>query len=180
MKYPASMRIIHWVRAALILGLIWSGWTMTRLPNDTSLSIFGIFYDNHKQFGVLSWLLAIVHIFIRWKNRSVLPQSPESLMIWEKFLSHLVHRLILVLTFAIPLLGYSMSASFTESDGVPFFILGHVPEILPKNDEAFQVFRVLHRYSAYVLLGLIMLHIAGSVKHRFTNGRKADVLPRML
>jgi cytochrome b561 len=173
--------MLHWLRAVLILGLIWSGWTMTRLSSDTPMSTFGIFYDNHKQFGVLVWLLAIVHLSIRWENNRVLPRTPESLKTWEKNLSHIVHRLIMALTFAIPLLGYSMSASFTESDGVPFFVFGHVPEILPKNDAAFQVFRVLHRYSAYALLGLIALHVAGAVKHRITDkGGEADVLPRML
>lgn len=181
-KYPLSMRVLHWLRAVLILGLIWSGWTMTGLPEDTTpMATFDMFYLNHKQFGILVWLLAVVHLTIRWRNRSVLPQSPEALSGWEKFLSHAVHRLIIALTLLIPLLGYSMSSTFTQSDGVPFFFISHVPEILPKNDAAFEVFRALHGYAAYTLLGLIVLHIAGGVKHRVVDkGGDTDVLPRML
>lgn len=180
-KYPVSMRILHWTRAVIILGLIWSGWTMTGLPETTPLPTFDLFYSNHKQFGVLIWLLAIVHLVIRWRSRAVLPQTPEALSGWEKTLSHVTHRLIMLLTFLVPLLGYSMSSSFTQSDGVPFFFFGHLPELLPKNDAAFEVFDLLHEYSAYALLGLIVLHVAGALKHRFVDrGGSTDVLPRML
>ncbi|CDO38589.1 MULTISPECIES: cytochrome b [Novosphingobium] len=180
-KYPLSMRILHWVRAVIILGLIWSGWYMTGLPESTPLDTFDMFYHNHKQFGVLVWLLAVVHLTIRWRNRRILPHEPEALKPWEKTLSHIVHRLIMLLTVLVPLLGYSMSASFTQSDGVPFFFFGEVPEILPKNDAAFEVFDTLHQYSAYVLLGLVCLHVVGALKHRILDkGGETDVLPRML
>jgi cytochrome b561 len=175
------MRVLHWLRAIIILGLIWCGWYMTRLPETTPMETFNLFYPNHKQFGVLVWLLALVHLALRWSNRHNLPQTPSGLSGWEKTLSHFVHRLIIALTLLIPVLGYSMSSSFTQSDGVPFFFISHVPEVLPKNDAAFEVFRVLHRYSAYALLVLIVLHVAGAVKHRLQDkGGETDVLPRML
>lgn len=180
-KYPLGLRVLHWLRAVLILGLIWSGWTMTGLPEDTPMATFRFFYDNHKQFGVLVWLLAVVHLLIRWRNRAVLPQTPERLAPWEKTLSHLVHRAIIALTILVPLLGYSMSSSFTQSDGVPFFFFGQLPELLQKNDAAFEVFDALHKYGAYALLCLIILHVAGAAKHRLTDkGGETDVLPRML
>lgn len=180
-KYPLSMRVLHWARAVIILGLIWSGWYMIRLSDDAPMEAFGLFYPNHKQFGVLVWLLAVVHLVIRWRNRHRLPQTPATLSPWEKMLSHIVHRLIILLTIATPLLGYSMSSSFRQSDGVPFFFFGELPELLPKNDRAFEIFDALHAYSAYTLLGLILLHVAGAMKHRLQNrGGEADVLPRML
>jgi len=180
-KYPLGLRILHWVRAVLILGLIWSGWTMTGLPEVTPMETFDFFYHNHKQFGVLVWLLAVVHLVIRWRWRTLLPQTPDGLRPWEKALSHIVHRLIMLLTILIPLFGYSMSSSFTQSDGVPFFFVGELPELLPKNDNAFEVFAALHEYSAYTLLALIVLHVAGAVKHRLADkGGETDVLPRML
>jgi cytochrome b561 len=179
-KYPVSMRVLHWLRAVIILGLIWSGWYMTGLPEDTPMATFDLFYPNHKQFGVLVWLLALVHLAIRWSNRATLPHEPEALKPWEKTLSHVVHRLIMLLTLLIPLLGYSMSSSFTQSDGVPFFF-GELPELLPKNDQAFVVFQALHKYSAYVLLTLVVLHALGAIKHRILDkGGETDVLPRML
>jgi cytochrome b561 len=64
---------------------------------------------------------------------------------------------------------------------VPFFFIGQLPELLPKNDDAFEVFGELHEYGAYILLSLIVLHVAGAIKHRITDkGGETDVLPRML
>ena len=181
LKYPLSMRLLHWVRAAIILGLIWSGWYMTSFPETAPAEIFDLFYPNHKQFGVLVWLLALAHLALRWRNRTMLPQTPSSLKRWEKALSHVVHRTIIVLTLLVPVFGYCMSSSFAQSDGVPFFFFGELPELLPKNDKAFDVFHELHELSAYALLALIALHVAGAIKHRLQDkGGATDVLPRML
>lgn len=180
-NYPLSMRTLHWLRAVLILGLIWAGWTMTGFPEDTPLEKFDFFYSNHKQFGVLVWLIALVHLVIRWRSSAVLPQTPNNLKPWEKLLSKIVHRAIIALTILVPMLGYAMSASYTQSAGVPFFFFGHLPEILPKNDAAFEVFNELHAYTSYILLGLVVLHVAGTIKHRLTDkGGERDVLSRML
>ena len=106
--------------------------------------------------------------------------GPKILKPWEKTLSHLVHRLIMTLTILIPMFGYAMSSSFTQSDGVPFFGL-EVPELLPKNDNAFEVYHALHEYGAYTLLALVVLHVVGAVKHRLQDkGGDSDVLPRMV
>lgn len=178
-KYPASIRILHWLRAVLILGLIASGWFMTGRAEDDAAA--AILYPNHKQFGVLVWLLALVHLFLRWRYHAILPHVPENLKPWEKWLSYVIHRLVIALTILTPLLGYAMSSSFAESDGVPFFFLSRVPEMLPKNDTAFLVFQALHKYCAFFLLTCIVLHVAGALKHRLEDkGGEADVLPRML
>ena len=77
-------------------------------------------------------------------------------------------------------MGYSMSSTFTMSDGVFFFGV-NLPELLPKNDDWFVVFQLLHKVFAYTLLALIVLHIAGALKHRFYDkDPRNDVLRRML
>lgn len=178
-RYPVAIRLLHWVRALLILGLIATGWFMTGRAEDDAMA--ATLYPNHKQFGVFVWLVALVHLTLRWHYRAILPHAPQSLKGWEKWLSHGIHRLIIALTFLTPLLGYSMSTSLPQGDGVPFFFLPHLPEFLPKSEAAFSAFQALHKYSAYLLLSCIVLHIAGTVKHRLEdrNG-ETDVLPRML
>lgn len=149
---------------------------MTGLLEDNVTSS-AMLYPNHKQFGVLVWLLALVHLIVRWRYRASVPYPPSNLSPWEKWLSHATHRLMVVLTLITPLLGYSLSSSFAQSDGMPFFFISQIPELLPKRDAAFAIFQALHRYSAYTLLACILLHIAGSLKHRLGD---TDVLPRML
>jgi cytochrome b561 len=56
----------------------------------------------------------------------------------------------------------------------------NLPEILPKNDARFEVFQALHKYLAYTLLCLIVIHVVGALKHRFLDKDPAnDVLSRM-
>lgn len=180
-KYPLSLRLLHWLRAVLIIGLIWSGWYMAGLPDDAPESTFALFYPNHKQFGVLVWLVALVHLVVRWRSRAVLPHVPAALAGWERALSHATHRLLILLTLLVPMFGYLMSSSYTQSSGVPFFFIDKLPELIGKNDSAFEIFKELHELSAYTLLALLVLHLAGVLKHRFFDkGRDTDVLPRML
>ena len=179
-KYPLPIRCLHWARAVLIMGLIVSGWYMTRLP-ESDMAIASILYPNHKQFGLLVWLLAIVHLTLRWRYAKMMPSAPSALTSWERILSYAVHKLLILLTLLVPMLGYSLSSSFSQSDGVPFFMIPHLPELLPKNDSAFVVFQTLHRYGAYTILVLIGLHVLGALKHRLMDkGGPKDVLARMI
>lgn len=175
-RYPLSLRLLHWVRATLIFGLLAVGFLMVRLADDTP-GKFETLYPLHKEFGVLLFLIVVVQLIIR--SRAALPALPAGLSRWEVLLSKTVHRAMLVLIVVVPLMGYSMSSTFTQSDGVPFFFM-EMPELLPKNDDAFAVFQALHRYCAYTLLALIALHVAGVLKHRFIDRDGTDVLPRML
>ncbi|MEE8609552.1 MAG: cytochrome b/b6 domain-containing protein [Sphingomonas aquatilis] len=176
-RYPPPNRLLHWIRAGLILGLIGLGWIMTTLP-ETIAARFDWFYPVHKEFGVLAFLISAVAIVAR--TRSILPGHPPGLAPWEARLSTVVQYARLTLAIIVPLMGYAMSSSFTQRDGVPFFAI-ELPELLAKNDRAFAVFQCLHKTLAYTLLGLIVLHIAGVLKHRFVDaGKDTDVLPRML
>ncbi|MFD1747362.1 cytochrome b [Rhizobium helianthi] len=179
-KYPLPMRCLHWIRAALIIGLIASGWYMTRLP-ESEMATALVFYPNHKQFGMLVWLIAVVHIALRWRYSRIMPTTPAALTALERILAHTVHRLLILMIFLVPLFGYLLSSTFTQSDGVPFFFISRLPEFLPKNDDAFALFQLLHRVSAYLLLALTALHICGAIKHRLTDkGGSTDVIPRMV
>ncbi len=179
-KYPRAIRLVHWIRAVLVVGLIASGWYMTGLP-ETEMSASTFLYHHHKQFGVLVWLVAMAHLGLRWWYRSSIPPAASALKPWERYLSAVVHNLLIGLVLLVPMLGYSLSTSFTESDGVPFFLVSRLPELLPKNDAAFAVFRALHKYAAYLLLVCIVLHVAAAIKHRLFDTRgDTDVLPRMI
>jgi cytochrome b561 len=177
-KYPAGMRALHWLRAAVVIGTLGVGLTMVNLPDELPAK-FDLLYPNHKQFGLLALLLTLVQLLLR--SRSRVPELPASLLPWERSVSKFAHRALYVLLVVVPLMGYSMSSTFTQSDGVPFFFFGHLPELLPKNDHWFEVFQWLHRIFAYALLALVVLHVAGALKHRFLDkDAEADVLRRML
>jgi cytochrome b561 len=177
-KYPASMRALHWLRAFIVIGTLSVGLLMVNLPDDLPAK-FELLYPNHKQFGVLALLLSLAALLVR--SRSRVPQPPSALAPWERLLSTFTHRPLYLLLIVVPLMGYSMSSTFSQSDGVPFFFFGQLPELLPKNDRWFEVFQLLHRILAFALLALLVLHVAGALKHRFLDKHAdADVLRRML
>ena len=166
------------MRAVLVLGLLWAGWHMTGM-NDEVASKFELYYPWHKSFGVLTFLVVLTQLAVRFRTPN-LPQPLETLAGYERFLSRLIQRAMYVLLVIVPLMGYSMSSTFTMSDGVFFFGV-NLPELLPKNDDWFVVFQWLHKVLAYSLLVLIVLHVAGALKHRFYDrDPRNDVLRRML
>ena len=176
-KWPLAMRLLHWLRALIVLGMIWAGWTMVAM-NDNTPSKFELFYPYHKSFGLLALGLTLTQLAIRWTRPT--PGHLPGLHRGEVILSKIVHTAIYVLLLIVPLMGYAMSSSFTQSDGVYFFG-AYLPELLPKNDQNFELFRLAHRVLAYTLLGLVAVHILGALKHRFMDRDKSnDVLRRMI
>ena len=176
-KYPLGMRLFHWSMAAIILGMIWAGWAMV-WPDENTPSKFDFLYPWHKSFGMLILFAAVARLITR--ARSPKPDLPVGLAQWEKTGAKVGHALLYTLMFVVPLMGYAMSSSFTQSDGVFFFGV-NLPELLPKNDARFAVFQMLHRYLAYTLLALVAVHIIGALKHRFLDrNRDNDVLSKMV
>lgn len=176
MKYPLRMRILHWSMAIIILGLIFVGWLMMSMDeNDPAL---GYLFPYHKSFGMLMLFAVVARLIVR--ARAQRPELPSGLAPWEKAGAKIGHALLYTLMIVVPLMGYSMSSSFTQSDGVFFFGV-FLPELLPKNDARFEVFEMLHRVLAYTLLAVIVLHVVGALKHRFFDkNRDNDVLGKML
>jgi len=176
--YPRSLLVLHWLRAVLILGLLWSGWHMTGMSDDEE-SKFVLYYPWHKSFGVLAFILVMLQVAIRMKTPA-LPKPPQTLAAHERVLAQVVQGSMYVLLVLVPLMGYSMSSTFTMSDGVYFFGV-NLPELLAKNDDWFVVFQWLHKVLAYTLLGLIVLHLTGTLKHRLLDkDPRNDVMRRML
>lgn len=176
MKYPLTLRILHWMMAVIILGMIWAGWAMVPI-NEQVPSKFDGLYPWHKSFGMLVLILVLVRLATR--VRAALPPLPNTLSSWERVGAKLGHVALYTLMVVVPCMGYSMSSSFTQSDGVFFFGV-NLPELLPKNDARFEVFQALHKYLAYTLLVLIVVHVAGALKHRFFDkDPRNNVLSRM-
>lgn len=174
-RYPLAMVGLHWLRAMLLLGLVALGWWMTALPDAAPIKF--TLYPVHKQLGVTVFIITTIALIVR--RRSIYPGEPSGLSRREAILSRVTHRALLVLAIVVPLMGYAMSSSYVDSDGVPFLFM-ELPELLPKSDLSFVVFQWLHRVLAYALLGLALLHVAGALKHRLTDrGGETDVLGRM-
>ena len=179
-RYPLSMRLLHWLMAVIIIGLLVAGITMVRLDDQVPAK-FQILFPWHKSFGFLAFLLVIIRLGIRARSRARhrVPPLPAGISGWERKAVRAGTFLFYALMIFVPCMGYALSSTYTQSDG-EFFFGVNLPELLPKNDAQYAVFWLLHRIGAFTLLGLLALHILGALKHRFLDGNKAnDVLSRM-
>jgi len=174
MKYPLSSRVLHWLMSVIVLFLLGLGIYMADFLSKESPNRMEI-YDLHKSLGVVVLIL----VFLRIINRLIFraPALPVALPKYEKILAHITHYSIYLLLILIPLSGYLMSNSF----GFPVHLFSvEMPVLVQKNFELAPLFAELHEIFAYSLIGLLALHIAGVIKHRFFDLPENDSLKRMI
>ena len=176
-KYPLSMRVMHWLMAILIMGQIFSGWFMT--PYDEAREpLVSQIYWWHKSFGLLAFLFIFVRLTNRLRHQT--PALPDTLPTLDRKLAHFAHRIFYFMVVMLPITGYTLSSTFEYSDGITFFGIV-VPELIPDSERVFEAADLLHAVLAYTLLAVIVMHIAGAIKHRyFDSNPNNDVLKRML
>ena len=133
------------------------------------LQIYGL----HKSFGMLVLLLAGARVV--WRGISVFPKSLDTHKSWEKILSKFVHLLLYAAMIGMPLSGWIMSSAGDFPN--IFFGLFEVPQITGKDEALFKLTRNIHGLFAFLLIGIIGLHMAGAFKHHFLD--KDATLQRM-
>jgi len=170
-RYTAVAIALHWAMAALLLFMIWLGWNME--DNEARFQL-------HKSIGITILFLALARLAWRFTNPP--PPLPEGMPKLEKTGSHLVHIAFYALMIAIPLGGWLMvSVSPFQVATVLYGIVSwpHLPfteRLIGEDLYGFVEF--FHSKGAWVIIGLLALHVAGAVKHEF--GAEDGVLKRML
>ncbi len=132
-------------------------------------------YEIHKSFGVIILLL----IFLRILNRLIkkAPALPKTMSKIEQILAHLGHLGLYASMIVVPLSGFLMSNSF----GFPVKFFGtELPVLIGTNFDHGKLFAEIHELGAYALLGLVVVHVAAVIKHRFFDKPENDVLKRMI
>ncbi|WP_305987136.1 cytochrome b [Roseibium sp. MMSF_3544] len=169
----------HWTMAVLIIAMLAFGLYMTTLP-QTDPETFQLF-QLHKSIGFVVLTLAVLRLAWRLVNPS--PKLPQGMHPLEKLAAHLGHIGLYALIFAMPITGWFMvSASPWGIPTVLFNIqpIPHlpVPEALGTKEQAESFFKMLHEYGAYLLIALIVVHVAAALKHHFI--ARDDTLKRMV
>lgn len=170
-RYSLLHRLLHWLIAIGIIGLIAVGLYMTGLEKDDP-NRFEI-YSLHKSIGVTVLGLVILRLISR--AITYIPPLPAALNVLEKCLAKAVHFALYVGMLAMPISGIIMSNS--AGYAVKWFSI-ELPRFVEKNDIYGKIAHEIHEVGGYVLIALISLHVLGALKHRFFD-RKNDVLHRM-
>ena len=166
-RYTLPAIALHWVHAAIILALLWLGWTMIDLPKGAERTAA---YGQHKSLGLLALLLFALRM--AWRARHAPP--PALARGWEGRLATATHHALYLCLLLAPLCGY-FASSFSQ---YPLRFFGWEVVKLGWPDESINgVFKLAHEFFGWALAALIILHIAGALKHVI---RGDGALKRML
>jgi len=173
-RYGLLSRAIHGIMLLLIFGMLGVGMYMADLDDTDELR--NVLLGIHTSTGVLVLLLAVIRVV--WLRISPAPRLPVLLENWEKTLTTLVKSLMYLLMLLIPIIGILMVN--TKGDAVSIYGLFDIPMMTGEHKELSEWMEDIHAFLAYSLLFLVILHIAGALKHRFFDmGNDLDVMKRM-
>ncbi|VVE87481.1 cytochrome B [Pandoraea bronchicola] len=185
-KYTRVAMLLHWAVALSMLGNVAIGQTIALLSDATLEKIDVRFWiDLHKSIGITVLGLAILRILWRATHRP--PALSQVFASWERTAAHLVHWLLYVVIFALPLSGWAHDSAWVAASTHPLVLFGSVPFprmgfLMTMNDASkdywHDVLGNVHAYCAYSLYVLLALHIGGALKHQWVD--RHPVLGRML
>ena len=173
-RYGTVSRAIHGIMLLLVFGMIGVGVYMSDLDktDDMRKVLFGL----HMSTGVLVLLLAVVRLV--WLKISPPPKLPAALENWERILARVVKSLMYLLMLLIPIAGILVVN--TKGVEVGFYGLFELPMLTGENKELHELMEEVHEVLAFSLLFLVVMHVAGALKHRFMDvGHDLDVMKRM-
>jgi cytochrome b561 len=164
--------ILHWVIALTIFGLFGVGWYMIDLTYYDELKY--TMPSIHKSAGML--LILVFLISLLWKLINLTPKPVGDSSRFEIIASRLAHLWLSGLIAIILISGYLIPTA--KGLGISVFGWFEVPAIITSIPQQEDVTGLIHKYAAYTIIGLALLHAAAALKHHFIN--KDDTLRRML
>jgi len=179
--YSGFAKLLHWLIAALIAGMVGLGVYMTDVEGDFQYKLW--LYQLHKSFGVT--LFALVLIRLAWRQISPPPVMPADMSVWERRAAKSAHSALYVLMLALPLSGWarvSASPLSIPTEVFGLFTLPHIPWLASLPSETKQawepVFQTVHWAIAWVLVAVVAVHALAALRHALI--LKDDVMQRML
>jgi len=172
LSYGRTTKILHWISALTIFSLFVLGYWMVDLT----------YYDEwykaaphwHKSIGILLFLVTIFRIVWRSINLSPNPIISHSKVV--RIASKITHIAIYALLLCLMLSGYLISTEDERAIAVlNWFEVPALGELFAGQAD---IAGAIHRYIAYSLIALSLLHSVAAVKHHLID--KDETLTRMI
>jgi cytochrome b561 len=170
-RYSIIAIAMHW----LIAGLIIANFVIANIAEDMPRAEAGAYMAFHKALGISVFLFSLFRLF--WRLGHKPPPLPDSIAGWQAAAGKAVHLIFYFLMIAVPLSGWIMSSAHPQAPPVEFFGLFDVTLPTGKNEDLADVGHDAHETLTKALFLLILLHVAGALKHQFID--RLPFIPRM-
>jgi len=178
-RYGTVAILLHWAIAVMIGWNLVLGYEMGRAKGLDQFNLFQL----HKSVGIAVLLLSLGRLLWRLAHRP--PALPATMSGWERRLAGLAHAGLYFFMVGMPLTGWAIVS--TSALNIPTLIFHTVswPHLSVLHDlpatakaNANIGFGTAHMFLAWGGGALIVLHIAGALKHAFF--KRDGLLGRML
>lgn len=159
--YGLISRLNHWIVAAAMIGMLFSGLTMAYGP--FTRETVGAIRDWHKAVGVL--ILGYGMWRVGWRLAEGFPEAASIMPRWQSLTSKMTHWALLCTVIAMPLSGIVMSVY----GGRNLYVFGMVIPAQDKVEWISNAAGSVHHFVAIALGILLILHVAAALKHHLIN-----------
>ena len=156
--YGAVSRLNHWIVTLAVLGMLAVGFYLEfgGLSREERGPIMAL----HKATGTI--LLLFIAWRVVWRLRQGFPAPMLGMPGWQILASKVVHWGLLAAMLVMPLSGVGMSLLGGRAISVyGLFTLEPVAKI----EAIGEIGHEIHEYTAWILAGLVAVHIAAALKH---------------
>lgn len=162
-RYSTVAMILHWIIAIAVIVM----WRLAEAAEHAPSKEEGMaIMANHKALGIVILVLSLARL--GWRIINPPPALSPNLKPWERILAHGTHMLFYVLLLGLPIGGW-IGSSFYRM-GVDVWSVFTLPALpLPKNEDIGHFIFEAHAAGGTFLLLLVVLHVAGALKHHFVD-----------
>lgn len=160
-RYTRTAVWLHWLLAVLLAAQVGVGWYMLSIEKKPNSAFY---FNLHKSVGLIIATLVVLRIF--WRLTHPRRELPDGTAGWERVLSPTSQGLLYLVMVLMPITGY-IGASYSKHP-VAFFGLPLPAWATPDHDLSEQFFNA-HGIIAWVLVGIVSLHLLGALKHLFVD-----------
>lgn len=167
---PRKLVALHWLTVLCVIAAV--TFILTRDQVDGK-AVRQWLLEGHRHFGLFVLMLFLARVVIRIRLGK-LPHDNQLPRV-AHVLAGLTHIALYALLLTLPLLGWALS----NAEGKPVHLFGlTLPALVSADEDLADTLQAWHLNAAWVLLGLVSLHVAAALWHHFV--LRDGVLQRML
>ena len=159
LTYTRTAVVLHWIIGAALMAEIVFGFYLRTIARGTPER--GPMTNLHKTIGIVLGVAILARLAWRVAHRP--PPFPPTVAPWQANAARINHAAMYVCMVVIPVAGY-IASNFSKF-GLKLFGTMVLPPWGPDRPDVYAFFNGLHDLAAYVLIGLVAVHVVGTLKH---------------